>query len=95
MTRLKTPRLAHDKRIVVQHTQGPLAGLWRIMGRTSDLKAGKPGPLPHFVEPVDFLDHQGACSLVRSKPRYVLYRELMPPALQSRSRRPSFKPEPA
>lgn len=61
-----------DKRVVVQHTKGRLAGLWRILGAVSELK-GK--PLPTYTENVDFITHKGSCSLVQIKGRYVLYRE--------------------
>lgn len=91
---MRGPR-PQTKRIVVQHTQGPLAGLWRIMGTTAEFRKGKRGPLPAFVEPVDFVTHKGAASLVVSKPRYVLYRELMPPTHTASGGKHTFHPSQA
>ena len=65
-----------DKRVLFQHTTGPLAGLHAIMGCVSGLGL-KPGQiLP--TEATNFTA-QGRtipfASLVKVTPRYVLYRE--------------------
>ena len=76
-----SPEQPYDKRVVLQYTKGPLAELWQLLGTVSQLKCSlQATELPAFVDPVDFLDHKGACSLVAVKPRYVHYRELMAPA---------------
>ena len=61
------------KRIVLLHTQGDLAGLWRIVGTDEEFPE-----MPMQVDGVDFIDHQGSCSFLRMKPRYLLYREMEP-----------------
>lgn len=73
------PRIT--RRIVLQQTQGKHKGLWWIMG-TDDELLDPEGTvtLPDFVEHVDVGDHEASCSLISAKPRYVLYREVMPPA---------------
>ena len=61
------------KRIVLQHTVGPLAGLFRIVGTNEGFPDGLP---PACVDGVDLIDHEGTCSLLKVKPRYLLYREV-------------------
>lgn len=80
------------KRIVLTHTQGRLAGLWRILGCEDDLPA-QDGGLPAYVEHVDFLTHTGAASLVTTRRRYHWYRELMPPALNLSGGKVQFNPD--
>lgn len=72
-----------DRRVVQEVTQGPYAGIFRIMGRVSDLTESKVYPemstvLPAFVDRAHLLDHFGPMELVKLKPRYVLYREQAP-----------------
>lgn len=64
-----------NKRIVLEHTTGPLTGLCRITG----LEADAPDPLPTFVAEVDMLSHFGPAGLVAVKRSYVLYREVITP----------------
>ena len=61
------------KRIVLLHTQGNLAGLWRIVGTDEEFPE-----MPMQVDGVDFIDHEGSCSFFRMRPRYILYREVEP-----------------
>ena len=67
-----------DKRIVFQHTQGPLAGLYRIMGVCSEFGLSPDEPLPSCAEG---FEAAGAviefASLVRDRGRWALYRELI------------------
>ena len=63
-----------DKRIVIEHTSGRLAGLHSIAGLESELTG-----LPEFVEDVDMQDHTASASLVAVKRSHVLYRELIEP----------------
>lgn len=64
------------RRIVLVHTVGVYAGLWRICG-TEDQLAHAAGEtdLPTFVEGVDFIDHLGNANLVGVKAHYALYHE--------------------
>lgn len=73
-----------NKRIVIEHTQGRLKGLSQILGTDDQLKAGlRTSDLPVFLASVELGDHQGACSLITVKARYVLYRETFgPPQLK-------------
>lgn len=72
-----TPLVAKPmtKRIVLQETQGPRAGMFHIMGCDDEL--GEGAELPAFVDPVEIIDRVSAASLIQSKARYVLYREVM------------------
>jgi hypothetical protein len=74
-----------DRRVVQEVTQGPYAGIFRIIGRVSDMVADSVSPnqgtvLPAFVDRAHLLDHFGPMELVKLKPRYVLYRETAPVA---------------
>ncbi len=69
-------------RIVMVHTIGRLAGLWRILGTDATLEG-----LPPLVENVDFIDHRSAAALVGVKRRYALYREMGQPES------PTFHPD--
>lgn len=73
-----------DRRVVQQVTQGPYAGIYRIIGRVSDMVADPVSPdmgtqLPTYVDKAHLLDHFGPMSLVKLTPRFVLYREMLPP----------------
>lgn len=59
------------KRIILEHTKLPLAGLRQILGwiENSDVP-------PIYICDVDFVDHRGSCKLVRTKDRYHLYKEV-------------------
>lgn len=73
------PTLAPSgKCIIVEHTQGKLAGLRRIVGHTDTLPEAWRLGLGAFIPVVDFIDHQAPASLVKVTPRYMLYRELLP-----------------
>ena len=56
-----------EKRVVVQYTSGPLKGLHRIIGRTTEV-------LP-FLSAANGLDIEFA-SLIKVSSRCILYREL-------------------
>lgn len=81
MARLMQRRKAvPTKRIVLVHTTGVHAGLSQILGTVEHLRARlHVAELPEYLDPVQFLDHVGACSLVKAHPRYVLYREVFTP----------------
>jgi len=73
-----------DKRLVLIYTQGEYKGLRQVIGTESQLKESlKVDTLPAFVDPTQFLDHEGACSLVRVYSRYVVYREVLGPAISN------------
>jgi hypothetical protein len=63
------------KRIVLQETQGPRAGLHHIMGTNDEFVDGT--ELPTFVDGVDIMGRLSAASMVAINPRYVLYREVL------------------
>lgn len=80
------------KRIVLITTSGAYRGLYQILGTEDQLRDKmQVTNMPEFVSPVDFLDHQGACSLVAVKPRYILYREIITPGPITGSH-PTFHP---
>ena len=68
-----------DKRLVLQHTQGPHAGLFQIFGVVEEAT-----PLPTEIQAppgmaVEMLGRRVEfASLITVKPHYVLYREAMP-----------------
>jgi hypothetical protein len=76
---------APDRRVVQQVTQGRFAGIYRIIGRVCDLVEGTEmspetrTPLPSYVDLAQLIDHVGPMALVKLTPRYVLYRESIPP----------------
>lgn len=72
--------------IVLEHTTGPKAGIFEIIGRLDDIDPSKPdmavGDLPTLSE------HLGA-SLVAVKRTYVLYRGLIMPEVANKHFNPS------
>lgn len=75
-----TPR---TKRLVLQQTSGPNAGLWHIMGTTDQLKSvAAGGLLPDYVPSVNFRSHTAPVGLIKIRKRYVLYRELIIPLVE-------------
>lgn len=75
---------AGSRRVVLQHTQGRMAGVHSICGLAE--RAVK--PLPEFLDTVDLIDTPsmrtpGPVGLVAVKPRYVLYRQIFTPELQN------------
>jgi hypothetical protein len=87
-----------EKRIVLEWTQGPLAGLRQILGTSADLLAGRQQTqLPTFEGNIDFsigqgIDHHGSASLVAVKQRHVVYRETMPWGKQTDGGQQTFTP---
>lgn len=72
-----TPVLRDEnKRIVLEHTTGMLAGCHSIQG----LQRDAPDPLPEILPSVKMIDHEGPASLVAVKRSYVLYREIYAPS---------------
>ena len=73
--KLETPP-GVELRIVFEHTQGPHAGLFEIMGTMSQLKEHPEDPLPTYAEG---FEAQGRvitlASLVRVKRHCAIYRE--------------------
>ena len=78
-TTMEMPPLSVGQRIVLEHTTGPYKGLKQIMGH-SDEFGGQPPPAS--TEPFDISPgtRKGIASLVASKTRYLLYREVTIPA---------------
>lgn len=71
------------KRIVLEYTLGIYKGLRQILGTDDQLKEKfNTADLPSFVGDVQLLTHKSGCSLIRVKPRYILYRELILPTAQ-------------
>lgn len=76
------PMPADDLRIVLEHTNGPMAGIHSICGLQSELEGA---PLPEICDAVDLLDAPsmrmpGPVSLVAVKRKYVLYRQTYAPS---------------
>lgn len=67
------------KRVVIEHTQGPLAGIYMILGTSDGLpktKAQYPDYLPlKFPDPTTGTVRPGGASLITVKPRWIHYRE--------------------
>lgn len=70
------PPLTRNQRVVFQHVHGPHPGLFQIGGHTNDFNGQQP---PDILGPFKALGRSVTASLVRSTPRYVLYREIAPP----------------
>jgi len=69
-----------DRRIVLEHVSGKLAGCYSICG----LVSAAPKPLPEYNPEVDMQDHVGPVCLVAVKRSYVLYREIITPNLAAK-----------
>lgn len=70
--------LCPSKRIVFQHTVGPLRGLLRIVGTTDQLP-NQGNPLPDFLPAVEIsTPHKrvAPASLIQVRSKVVIYREL-------------------
>lgn len=69
--------MPESRRVVVVETQGPHAGMTRIIGY---FDTADPGAVPEYV--ANFLGigdrHVEFASLIKATPRYVLYRETFP-----------------
>jgi hypothetical protein len=72
-----------DKRVVLIHTQGAYRGLWQIVGTEAQMREGLKTELLPDLTPAHFLDHDGEASLSAVKDRYIMYREIMAPALST------------
>jgi len=72
------PDTRRNQRVVLEHTQGPYAGLKQITGHSDELD---PGPPPTMTEEFDITPgkRRGIAGLVKSTPRYLLYREITKP----------------
>ena len=69
------------KRVVLQYTTGPYQSMFQIVGTEDQLPHPEVGSLPSFVGDLSFSDgRKGGASLVKVKPRYILYRELIMPS---------------
>ena len=68
-----------DKRIVLHTLTGTFAGLRQIVGTVSQLMATSLSDedLPRRLEHVDLKDHHATVVCADTKPRYILYRELV------------------
>ena len=67
-----------NQRVVLEHTQGPFAGLLQITGHSDDFGGQQP---PTLTDEFDIMPgkRKGCAGLVKSTPRYVLYREITKP----------------
>lgn len=75
---VETPTFSTGPRrgkVVVQHTTGPLTGMFRIMGDQKDA----PDPYPGFLPEVHMVTHVAPVGLVGVRRSYVLYREVIDP----------------
>ncbi len=72
-----------NKRIILEYTSGAYRGLRQIVGTEDQLRTRltpEVTELPSFIEGANFIEGRtGSCSLIRVKPRYILYRELIVP----------------
>lgn len=77
MTDLSMPDISptRNQRVVLEHTQGPYAGLHQIMGHSDDFNGEAP---PDMTDMFDIQpgSRTAQASLVKSTPRYLLYKEL-------------------
>ena len=66
-----------NQRVVLEHTNGPFKGLKQIMGHADDIDSPPPTTTGEFdITPGA---RKGIAGLVKSTPRYLLYRELICP----------------
>lgn len=65
-----------DKRIVLAHKTGIMAGVFSICGRRSEIQ----GELALYNPEVNMRDHKAPAALVEHRKRYVLYVEVVEPA---------------
>lgn len=75
------PSTETDKRVVLEHTNGPMAGIHSICG----LKSQATMPLPEIIDATQMIDAPsmrmpGPVSLVAVKRKYVLYRQIYAPS---------------
>lgn len=79
MTDLRMPDIARPcKRVVFQHTVGPLRGLMRIMGTTDEIPPTE--PLPEFIADINITTphaRRTCASLIQVRHRLVIYREVI------------------
>ena len=75
------PELPRNQRIVFQHTAGPHADLYQIIGHSDQFGGRAPDTQsqPFTVEFPPPARENVVATLVQSKPRYLLYRELTNP----------------
>lgn len=70
--------MSMEKRIVFEHTNGPLKGLREIMGTISQLKDDPEGPLPDHAEGFEaqgrFIEF---ASLIEARRHCMIYREAL------------------
>lgn len=71
------PAIPRRGKVVLQHTTGPLAGMFRIMG---DLSTA-PDPLPVFLDSVHAGSQCLPASLVAHHTHYAEYHEIHDPRL--------------
>ena len=69
-----------NQRVVLEHTNGPFKGLKQIMGHVDNMGGGKGAP-EATTEEFDITPgaRKGIAGLVKSTPRYLLYREITKP----------------
>lgn len=69
------PCIKPNQRIVLLHTKGPFAGLHQIMGHSDEFEGRTPDAV---TEPFDIMPgaRRGMAGLVRSTPRFLLYKEI-------------------
>lgn len=65
-----------NQRIVLQHTTGPFAGGFQIMGYSDEFGTQLPPTLTDVFD-ISPGARKGRASLIKSTPRYLLYRELV------------------
>jgi hypothetical protein len=72
------PETARNQRIVLEHTRGPYKGLKQITGHTDQFGGQQP---PAITSEFDITpgNRKGVASLVASRPRFLLYREIFTP----------------
>lgn len=77
---LQMPEIAtgRGQRIVLLHTRGPHKGLHQIMGHSDEFEGRTPDAV---TEPFDITPgaRRGMAGLVRSTPRFLLYKEINTP----------------
>lgn len=70
---LKMPTIRDNRRVVLEHRTGRCAGIFQIMGHVSEFEDNVPS-VAAPINPWPRTDRIMA-DLVKSTPRYVLYRE--------------------
>lgn len=80
---MRRTAIAVDKRVVIEHKQGPRAGIKEIAGLVSKMRRQPDSQaIPAFYPAVNFGDRIADVELAKVETHYVLYREIVPTPIE-------------